>query len=238
MPAPSFRTCSASLLAAAACLLGACTSLDVPRAENYPASSQKKARAIHHWDVLADDVAARVANRMALVGRPGAAVQLVAATGTGSAFQQGFRELLMTRLLDRGVAVATGQGALRLEVGTQVVRHAAFAPTSNPAPWTTLAASVAVLRDMAMHHHSAFSGIFAGVGVAAALDTANHMRHGSAAGGPTGIEVLVSTALHDDRLYLARTTDIYYIDSADTALFEPPAPPAARPMHHWKVVGP
>lgn len=235
-----FRTCSTWALAAAALLLGACGTLDVPRADNYPASSQKKARAVHHWDVLADDVATRVATRMAAAGRVNAAVQVVPVGNADSAFKQGFRELLMTRLLDRGVPVATGQGALRLEVGTQIVQHGAWTPANNPAPWTTLAGSVAVVRDMSMYHHSTFSGIFAGLGVGAALDAASYARRGPAAGGPTGTEVLVSTALHDGALYLARTADIYYIEGADAALYQPPpappAPPAPTPVRSWKVV--
>ncbi len=44
----------------AATLLAGCSNLDVPRADNYPATGQKKARAVHHWDVLADDVNERV----------------------------------------------------------------------------------------------------------------------------------------------------------------------------------
>lgn len=238
---PHHRAAAARMLAVACLLagLGACSTLDVPRADNYPASSQKKVRAVHHWDVLADDVATRVATRLAAAGRVNAAVQVVPVHADDSAFKQGFRELLMTRLLERGVAVATGSGALRLEVGTQVVRHGAFTPANNPAPWTTLAGSVAVVRDMSMYHHSTFSGIFAGLGVGAALDAASYARRGPAAGGPTGTEVLVSTALHDGQLYLARTADIYYIEGADTVLFEPPPRPPApvpTPTRTWKVV--
>ena len=55
--------CSAGVLVAA--LSVGCSTLDVPRADNYPATGQKKARAMHHWDVLADDVAQRVAEKIA-----------------------------------------------------------------------------------------------------------------------------------------------------------------------------
>lgn len=237
----SFRAVRACMLAGSALvLLGACSTLDVPRADNYPASSQKKARAVHHWDVLADDVATRVATKLAAAGRVNAAVQVVPVGGNDSPFKLGFRELLMTRLLDRGIAVSTGTGALRLEVGTQVVQHGAFTPSNQPAPWTTLAGSVAVVRDMVTYHHSTFSGIFSGLAVGAALDAANYARRGSAAGGPTATELLVSTALHDGTLYLARTADIYYIEGADNVLYVPPPPPPAAPaptpVRQWKVV--
>ena len=49
--------------AAAVLLVSGCSTLDVPRADNYSATGQKKARAVHHWDVLADDVAGRIARK-------------------------------------------------------------------------------------------------------------------------------------------------------------------------------
>src|SRR3990167_6966938 len=40
-----------------------------PRADNSPATGQKKARAVHHWDVLAGDVAGRVAEKNRILAR-------------------------------------------------------------------------------------------------------------------------------------------------------------------------
>jgi hypothetical protein len=57
MSLPNLRTQARAALLAAAALLAGCGTLDVPRADNYPATGQKKARAVHHWDVLAGDVA-------------------------------------------------------------------------------------------------------------------------------------------------------------------------------------
>ena len=59
MSSPNFRIPALSALLVAAALLAGCGTLDVPRADNYPATGQKKARAVHHWDVLAGDVAGR-----------------------------------------------------------------------------------------------------------------------------------------------------------------------------------
>ena len=49
----SFLRISTVVPLLAATLLAGCGTLDVPRADNYPATGQKKARAVHHWDVLA-----------------------------------------------------------------------------------------------------------------------------------------------------------------------------------------
>ncbi len=81
-------------------LLGGCSSLDVPRADNYPATDQKKARAVHHWDVLADDVAGRIAGKISAWPASEYPIYLAPSPGDTS-FNNGFRKLLITRLLDR-----------------------------------------------------------------------------------------------------------------------------------------
>lgn len=240
MPTNSFLRILAWIkLGCVAAVLSGCASIDVPHADNYPASSQKKARAVHHWDVLADDVAQRVSDKLGATASPQSAVYVVPVPDT--AFREGFRELLMTRLLDRGVRVATAaEGALRLQIGTQVVQHSVHPNLNNPVPWTSLALGVVVLRDMALFRRSNQSATLGILGVGAAADVAGLLRGNRAAGGLTGLEVLVSTALQDQGQYLARTADVYYIEQADIALYrpEPPAspPPAPTPVKTWKVV--
>ena len=239
MPTVSSLRCPAwASLCCAAALLAGCSTLDVPHAENYPASSQKKARAVHHWDVLADDVAQRVADKLRATAMPQAAVFVVPAPDT--AFRQGFRELLMTRLLDRGVRLATApEGALRLQIGTQVVQHGTHPMLNNPVPWTTLALGVVVLRDLAAYHHTAAAVNASVLALGALADGGGTLRGGRASGGPTGLEVLVTTSLQDQLLYLARTADVYYIEQGDVALYQPPPPvpaPAATPVRTWQVV--
>ena len=104
MPSCTFRTSSAAFLAAL--LLAGCGTLDVPRADNYPATGQKKARAVHHWDVLANDVAARVAEKIA--AWPAGEHPIHLTVTDKSSFSQGFLKLLRVQLLNRGVTLATG----------------------------------------------------------------------------------------------------------------------------------
>ena len=108
----------------AAAVLGGCGSLDVPLADNYPASSQKKPRAVHHWDVLADDVASRVAQKIRNYPEALPAVFVVPSTQTP--FNQSFHQLLLTRLVDKGVAVSRQPGPLVVRFETQVVQHARY----------------------------------------------------------------------------------------------------------------
>lgn len=85
----------AALLAAQA----GCTTLDVPRAENYPATDQLKARAVHHWNVLADDVAMRI-SASALPAAPDASGAYHLEASTVSPFHRAFSSLLLTRLVN------------------------------------------------------------------------------------------------------------------------------------------
>ena len=122
MPSP-FSLVPALLVAV---LLVGCSNLDVPRADNYPATGQKKARAVHHWNVLADDVAARVAEK--IVAWPAGEYPIHVKVADNSSFNQGFLSLLRVRLLDRGVVLSVVPTDVELEVQTQLVQHEATVP--------------------------------------------------------------------------------------------------------------
>lgn len=217
--------------------LGACTTLDVPKADNYPVSSQKKARTVQHWDILAEDVAARVAAKLQATGEEGAPVY-VAPVGDTS-FGQGFRSLLLARLADKGLRLSAQPGGLQLEYEAQLIEHGAALPSNLPLPASTLAGGIVVARDLLHYEHTVASGVLGALAVGGAIDAASWVRQGSAAGGPTRTELLVSTALRQGEAYLARTADIYYIEGADAGLYRPAPPPsAAKPLKAWKVVGP
>ena len=99
--------------AALAVLLGGCSSLDVPRADNYPATDQKKARAVYHWVVLVDVVAGRIAGKIS--AWPAAEYPIFFALSSGdTSVNNGFRKLLITRLLYRGVVLSTQPTAVTL----------------------------------------------------------------------------------------------------------------------------
>ena len=232
-------------LLAAALLAGGCANLDVPRADSYPATGQKKARAVHHWDVLADDVAARVAGKIA--AWPAGEHPVYVTVPDDSSFNQGFLKLLRVRLLDRGVAVSAVPTGVELEVQTQVVQHLSATPVRLPVPlpFTMLATGVGVWRDWQTHYSDRYllPGVATAIGLGAgvALDLTQRHTQGEAAGGPTRTEVLITTALKSQDRYLAGSADMYYIEREDAVLYrpEPPAaPPPLPPGKTWKVVTP
>lgn len=221
--------------------LAGCTSLDVPRADNYPVSSQKKARAIHHWDVLAEDVAQRVT---AKIGDWPAGQYPIYIPPAGDAdFNQGFRKLLITRLVERGITVSTQPTPIELVVDVQLVQHQAGLWGGNrPAmPATRLSAGVAVARDWYTYTQSAASVVTGVLATSVMLDAVQSAVNGPATGGPTRTEVLITTSLESGQRYLARTADVYYIEADDAPLYTPPTIavlPPPTPVKTWRVVTP
>ena len=110
-----------------------------------------------------------------------------------SDFQRGFRELLVTHLVERGIAVTTEPAALRLRASTQLVQHHAGA--ASAAPLQRLAEGVYVQRN------------------ATYADASVPMR----------TEVLVVTSLESEGRVLVRTSDVYTIAQPDAPLYQRPA---------------
>lgn len=67
----------------------------VPLAMNHQISVQKKAKATHHWDVLAEDVADQVAALLTKKGLPGGKPIYVENMKPDSQFGKTFRKLLI-----------------------------------------------------------------------------------------------------------------------------------------------
>jgi hypothetical protein len=168
-----------ALLLAAAMLAAGCGTLDVPRADNYPATGQPKARAVHHWDVLAGDVAARVAQKIA--GWPEGEHPIHVRVAESSAFEQGFGKLLAVQLLERGVALSQEPAAVELLVQTQVVQHQAGVRNGLAMPWTRLAAGVGRGARLAPPTRSRRPrGWPAGLALGMAVDMAEQHTQGAA----------------------------------------------------------
>ena len=202
----------------------------VPVAANYPLTTQKKAKAAHHWDVLADDIAQQT--QLAVAARDSAisGVPLyVRPLGGNSAFNSAFRNFLITRLVNRGLPVtANPEDGVAITYETQLVRHDSSRYTHLPGTLTTLAAGIYVIRDIV---GSAASAIPVTIGLTGLADFAL----GHYAGGATHTELIVTTSIMDDDRYILRKSDIYYIEDEDTDLFSSEAP--ERPLKELEVVG-
>lgn len=137
--------CSAVVLAATA--LTGCVTADIPQGAVHPETSQKRVRAVHHWDVLAHDVAGQVAAKVA--HWPADQHPIFVEVQGQSGFEKGFRQLLMTQLVDKGVNLSTTPVPVTLNVAVQVVQHPSGADPHSAARWL-VAHDVAVARGLAV----------------------------------------------------------------------------------------
>lgn len=236
-----------------------CSTLDVPQAHPHPATSQGKLRAVHHWDVLATDVAERIAagmgDKVAVpMATPTAAPQAGEGTATQdttppappamqplgalswrlhsqrpSPFNRAFHALLTHRLVQQGVRLHSEQAQGSISYEVQVIEHGSQVSNGSPLPVTQLAVGVAVLRDWSRYSRSNLSAGLAGLAVGALADGSRLLFDGASAGGPTRTEVLVTTTVTLAGRLHSSTADIYYIDPADLPLFTPPPEPPPPP---------
>jgi len=186
---------------------------DLPVPVAHTPSTQKTAAATQHWEALAADVAAQVADRLREWPAGEHPMQVVLAEGD-SGFGRGFTQLVVTRLVERGVAVTTEKGPLQLQIFTQLVQHHAGAAPVSQGPWV----ADGVRPDR----------------VPAVWPTPD------LAGGPLRTEVLVTTSLEREQRILARTSGVVSIAQDDAALYQSraplPAPAPAPVMRTWRVV--
>ena len=192
-------------------LLASCSR--IPQPASYAFSEQQKMQAAHHWDVLASDVANQINNQLVVSDFIDRAVFVKSTCGTDAIpcergettqFNEGFRDLLITRLVNFGVPTSFEKNAADIEVNykVQVIYHASKRYTMAPGTLTALTALVSVVR----HAPSALQAI----AVAAGLDVAN-----SASPINGHYEVIITTSMVTDEKYLFRTSDIYYINDPD-----------------------
>lgn len=210
-------------------LLLAC-STPIPRA--YAPSTQHKMQSAHHWDVLAADVvdvlAEAVQNNPDLQD-PSFFVKPM----DRSPFAQGFRELLMTQMVARGFTVQKrpSRNDLVIETNVAVLRHLAKRNTVKCSETAeVLSSQVLVFRG------GGFSLAGADMLTQAVPDSAGKLkitenggkqqlnrvqaRLARFSGGVPHTEVIITSALLEDNRYLARFSDIYYINMQDSWHYE------------------
>lgn len=200
----------------AAVLTAGCATA-VPEARTFPHSEQKKALSVRHWGMIADDAVDRTRQAIAAANLPSDKSLFIADRGQTD-FDRAFRNYMITGLVNAGFKVTElREGAVEVGYETQVVRHASFDPrTAGYKPGTT-AAGVAgfwILRD-AFRTWSGDSLAIGTVAGAAGYDTYRAINPGE-----TGVEMLLTTSILQNGIYVMRNTDSYYIEQADAYLFQ------------------
>jgi hypothetical protein len=108
-------------LAFVALWLAGCAPRGELRADDGQLTAQQRQRAVQQWDRLASDVAVRAADAVRRLDGPPLPVYVGGSRDTP--FDDGFRELLRTRLVENNVPVATSliAGGLELRYDAQVI---------------------------------------------------------------------------------------------------------------------
>ncbi|HBG19858.1 MAG TPA: hypothetical protein DDY32_11465 [Desulfobulbaceae bacterium] len=193
--------------------IGGCAGT-IPEPISYPYSQQNKMQASHHWEVLAADLANRINNQLIITDNIDKAVFVKETCGneavpcgegeTGS-FNEAFRDLLITYLVDFGIPTRNEKeaGILDINYKVQVVRHNADRRRSlQPGLLSTLSATVVVLRDAPSNL------VIMAAGAAADVANSSLVVNGH-------YEVIITTSIVKKQKYLFRSSDIYYINDKD-----------------------
>ncbi len=201
-----------AMLACGVFLLAGCTPM--PKPQTWPLSYQKKAMAAHHWSLIADDVAMQVSDYLVGEGAEVIGDGAVYVDPVNTVFGEAFRDLLITKLVQSKVNVATeAENALTISFKAQTIRHKGprywdrYA-RSNPGVFTAIGTLLRVSRNI--HARSMI------IPTAVALDAWDGMY--------TTLpqrEIIVTTSIAKDGQYVLRRSDLYYISDADRDHYEP-----------------
>ncbi len=186
----------------------------VPVAENFSLSTQKKLRAPHHWDVIAEDVVSQtrqtIQTKEGLQDRP----LFVQNPRENTPFNNAFRNFMITSMVNHNIPVSDRpEGAIVIQYSTQLVHH------NIDRKYSPLLSGVIVARNIQQ-----LGGHSEDIGSTWTYHT----------DGPTDSELIVTTSIVEDGLYAMRKSDVYYVDGVDLGLFLPPTKPVTKDL---KVVG-
>ncbi len=181
----------------------------VPNA--YCLSTQQKMQAVHHWSVLAEDVASIVYLKLMESFSENQFPLYIASAGI-TPFDKGFHELLITRLVERGLPVSNNyKDPLVLSFDTQVVTHKRRIIRTKAGVYESLAPGFFVHRDIPL------SGLENQSRKAQSL--VNSAELNVEAGEYTielpEKEVMVTLSLTFKGVYVMRHSSVYYINDPE-----------------------
>ena len=213
------RAISLAVLAGAvATMVGCANRAPIPLAENFELTVQPKVRSAGHWELVSRDVVAQTLATLDKAGvAPGTPLH-VALPPNPSAFDVGFRDFLITKLVQSGATVQQmPDQTLDVTYHAQVVRHNSERPHFIPGQFTMITAGL--MAAYGLRHEHLDAQMLGALGLAVAADYGASVN----SGGPTNTEMILTTTVARGGQYLARKTDVYYLENADTPLFMRPS---------------
>lgn len=194
-------------------LLNSCAG-GIPDPIDFPQSEQQKMQASHHWNVLAKDLANRINNELIITDNIESTVFVKQTCGNESkpcaphqtsSFNEAFRDLLITNLVDFGIPTRNQlkNDSIEIQYKVQIVHHNAQRIRAfEPGVLTAISAAIVVLRNAPAEI------LVLTAGVMADLANANLTQNGH-------YEIIITTSMVSQDKYLFRASDIYYINDKD-----------------------
>jgi hypothetical protein len=203
---------------------------DAPAATRFENSNQLKLQAAHHWQLIADHFANDLIAD--LQGKLGSRSLHIPQPGGEQAFVEGFRELLITALVQRGVPVSTDtKNALTVDVRYSIYKFSRDRAENTYfyGSATALAVGVAAIGGLSAERKiSDSAAVSAGVKllpVIAGLESLSwlvneQMGRGRFANGEIPqSEILLTASVTDNHQIVARRSNIYYTKDNEANLY-------------------
>ncbi len=194
--------------------LAACQS-QLPIAQSYDLTYQRKMQAAYHWQVLAEDVSSQVIARIAGRGLPTRIV--IQPEGSPTAFSQALEDMLITQFVERGLVVLSvpSDDAVVLTYDVQVLKHdSGRFVREAPGTYAVLGAGVIALTSLVSDFSTGgLSWTVAGAAAAAELGAGSYAE-------VSNTEVIFNASLLRDSEYVTRYTDIYYVPDNASGHYE------------------
>lgn len=203
------------------CLLSGCarpvsisTLPAAPAPENIPFENphQSQLQSAAQWHVIAEDMATQLIKTIQ-EKKLGDKPFYIFAQNKPSTFNRAFNDFLITTLVNKGVKISSlKQGSRVFNYKIQLVEYEALRETvvSSQLKYTALAAGLVVFRNMAD-----WLGVDGTVLAAGA--TADAVDFNIA----PNLEIILTASVMNGPIYLSRSTDIYYVNRSDKALYTP-----------------
>lgn len=202
---------------------------DVPAPTRFANEDQLKLQAARHWQLIADHFAEQMAAN--LQGKLNGRAIYIPQPGGEQAFVDGFRELLMTSLVARGVPVAlVEQGSLVADVRYNAYRFKQdrAANTYYYGEATMLAAGLWAVGGVMAANITSANGVAVGAKVltaAAAVDGFAWLKNEGlgagrmASGNIPRSEIILTVTVVDAGRIASRQSNIYYTSDEDADLY-------------------
>lgn len=187
-----------------------CSQIPVPSG-SYHISTQQKMQAMYHWSILADDIARQIQEFLKKRQCENGRSTYVAPSGT-TPFEKAFHELLITRLVEKGLVVSyRANSHLVLSFDVQMITHCRKIIRTGSGVYKSLAPGFYVRSDVRLVGSERQTGAVENLVKSAEVNVEAGLYTYLA----PNTEIMITTSLAEKNNYIMRFSSIYYINDPD-----------------------